>query len=46
LYKRNYMIPNKELRNSFYNTLEKEGAGDQYSSRSYINKLWEIYTKS
>lgn len=46
LYKMNYMIPNKELRNSFYNTLEKESVEDQYSSRSYINKLWEIYTKS
>lgn len=41
VYKANYMIPNKELRNQFYNSI-----GENYDSRLYINRLWNLYNKS
>lgn len=41
VYKTNYMIPNKELRNQFYESID-----DDYDQRLYINRLWDLYNKA
>lgn len=41
VYKAGYMIPNKQLRNQFYNSINQN-----YDSRLYINRLWHLYNKS
>ena len=41
VYKTGYMIPNKELRNSFYESID-----DDVDQRMYINRLWKLYNKS
>lgn len=49
VYKANYMIPNKELRNQFYNSINNNsGYFNDYTkdTRTYINKLWDLYKKS
>ena len=49
VYKANYMIPNKELRNQFYNSINRyDGYFDDYTkdTRTYINRLWDLYKKS
>jgi len=42
----NYMIPNKDLRSSFYNSLGQNGESYGFDQRSYINRLWNLYNKS
>ena len=45
VFKANYMIPNKELRNQFYNTID--GNSDNFKdSRTYVNRLYDLYLKS
>ena len=48
VYKANYMIPNKELRNQFYNSINRQDEfdGNIKDTRTYINKLWDLYIKS
>ena len=52
IYKINYMIPNKELRNSFYKELysDTDARGykfpDTFDRRLYINRLWNLYNKA
>jgi hypothetical protein len=50
VYKANYMIPNKELRNAFYNTIDYATPENDYNgaidSRMYVNRLWDLYLKS
>lgn len=52
VYKIKQIIPNKELRNSFYNNLydDKDSSGfdyeDTFDRRMYINRLYELYNKS
>lgn len=41
VYKTGYMIPNKSLRNSFYESID-----DDVDQRMYINRLWKLYNKS
>lgn len=41
VYKTGYMIPNKELRNQFYNSINPD-----YDQRLYINRLWNLYNKA
>lgn len=41
VYKTGYMIPNKSLRNSFYESID-----DDVDQRMYINRLWELYKKA
>lgn len=46
--KANYMIPNKELRNQFYNTIDYGlvDPDDSKDSRTYVNRLYDLYLKS
>jgi hypothetical protein len=37
------MIPNKKMRNRLYENLDED---DDLDSRTYINRLWELYKKS
>ena len=49
VYKVNYMIPNKELRDQFYNSINRYDGyfdDDTKDTRTYINRLWELYKKS
>lgn len=52
VYKANYMIPNKQLRNSFYDDTysDKDASGfikqNTISQRDYVNRLWNLYKKS
>lgn len=43
VYKAGYMIPNKEMRKRFYENLDED---EDLDSRTYINRLWELYKKS
>lgn len=45
VYKMGYMIPNKSLRNSFYESIEPS-EDENIDSRMYINRLWELYNKA
>lgn len=45
VYKMGYMIPNKSLRNSFYESIEPS-EDENIDSRTYINRLWELYNKA
>lgn len=41
VYKANYMIPDKALRNQFYNSINED-----YDQRLYINRLYNLYNKA
>lgn len=43
--KANYMIPNRELRNQFYNTIDEDSYISK-DSRTYVNRLYDLYLKS
>ena len=42
------MIPNKDLRNSFYDTIDYEDIRPDFAkdSRTYVNRLYDLYLKS
>lgn len=50
VYKAKYMIPNKELRNAFYESINSGDIDviedDLLDSRMYVNRLWNLYNKS
>ena len=45
VFKANYMIPNRELRNQFYNTIDEDSYFSK-DSRTYVNRLYDLYLKS
>lgn len=50
VYKAKYMIPNKELRNAFYESINSGDVDviEDYllDQRTYVNRLWDLYNKS